>query len=566
MRARATRINIALGFAAFVAAGLPFAAPAQAVTFNLCASPGTVTMPDGVVVNIWGFSTDDGGCAPAQLPGPVLIVEEGEGVTVNLTTNTVGEPVTLEFPGQEGVAVTGTSYTFAASAPGTYLYEAGTNPGIQIPMGLYGALIVRPAGSPGQAYGDPATAFDVEQVLVLSEIDPELNNLSNPNTFDRTLYNPVYWLINGEAYPDTDPVSAPPDSVLLLRYLNAGSMHHTMTLLGLRQRLIAVDSDPLVDAPNPNLSLDIVSHTIPSGQTADALVDAPAAPGRFALYNRQMRLTNALPSNPAHFPGGMLTFVTVPAQLFFATVANTTVPGVLSPFDNADIYAWSGAAFARVLDGTGVGLSTTATIDALLVADFDTFYMSFATDGGTTVPTLALVQDEDIVKYDAGTWSLYFDGSAVGLGDGGGEDVDAFEILGDGSVLISTRGAPTVPGLVTPPSPQDEDLLHCVGTFPTPGTCMWSLYFEGSDVGLSTTAAPVDEDIDGVAVSEVSGVDVYLSTVGTFATSTLSGESNDVLVCNDATTGPATSCTSFSLFLDASAEGLGGNIGALDLP
>ncbi|MEB0014969.1 multicopper oxidase domain-containing protein, partial [Glaciimonas sp. Cout2] len=68
-----------------------------------------------------------------------------------------------------------TSYTFTASRPGTYLYEAGLVPNgqHQVAMGLYGALIVRPAIS-GQAY-DATTAFDDEAVLVISEIDPALN-------------------------------------------------------------------------------------------------------------------------------------------------------------------------------------------------------------------------------------------------------------------------------------------------------------------------------------------------------------------------------------------------------
>ena len=59
-------------------------------------------------------------------------------------------------PDQTGVAAGGgtTSYTFTAGAPGTYLYEAGLIPGsqYQVAMGLYGALVVRPAGLPDQAY------------------------------------------------------------------------------------------------------------------------------------------------------------------------------------------------------------------------------------------------------------------------------------------------------------------------------------------------------------------------------------------------------------------------------
>jgi len=580
MCANATRRIAGLSFVAVATGSLLFAAPAQAI--NLCAGAGTVTMPDGVSVDIWGFALDTGGpgCDVA-IPGPVIDVTQGDPLTVNLR-NTLAESVAIEFPGQAlppdtiGAGPGGgtTSYSFTPEAPGTYLYEAGLNPGIQIPMGLYGALIVRPAGDPGQAYDDATTAFDVEQVLVLSEIDPALN--SDPGGFDRTLYDPVYWLINGKAYPDTDPIPVPPDNTLLLRYLNAGSTHHTMTLLGKRQRLIAIDSDPLVGTPD--LSQSVASQTIPAGQTTDALVIAPAAPGRFPLYNRQMNLTNALPGNPAHFPGGMMTFITVPAQLFFSTAGNSAVPGVCpttapNACDDADIYAWSGAAFGRVFDASGVGLLAGANIDALVVVDFDTFYMSFTTNEGTAVPTLGTVQDEDIVKYDAGIWSMYFDGGDVGLSGSANEDVDAFEILADGSIVISTIGPPTViPAIPTPPTPQDEDLLRCVGTFGSTSTCAWTLYFEGSDVGLSAAddplaVPPVNEDVDGTAVD---GSDIYLSTLGAFAVAGIpSGAAGDVFVCNGVTlesVNGTTACTSLSMFLDASAEALTANIDAFDLP
>ena len=38
------------------------------------------------------------------------------------------------------------TYSFVATNPGTFLYESGTNPEKQVRMGLFGALIVRPAG------------------------------------------------------------------------------------------------------------------------------------------------------------------------------------------------------------------------------------------------------------------------------------------------------------------------------------------------------------------------------------------------------------------------------------
>ena len=40
--------------------------------------------------------------------------------------------------------------------------------------------------------------------------------------------------------------------------------------------------------------------------------------------------------------------------------------------------------------------------------------MSFS-NANTTLPGAGTVQDEDIVEYNAGTWSVWFDGTAAGL-------------------------------------------------------------------------------------------------------------------------------------------------------
>ena len=53
------------------------------------------------------------------------------------------------------------------------------------------------------------------------------------------------------------------------------------------------------------------------------------------------------------------------------------------------------------------------------------FYLSFAAD--TTVTGLGAVQDEDVVYSSAGTWSVYFDGTAHGLTNAN-LDVDAFDV------------------------------------------------------------------------------------------------------------------------------------------
>lgn len=273
---------------------------------NLCADEGTITLPGAGAVPIWGFGEVTAGvCGPVTLPGPQLAVTEGDVVTINLT-NELATNVSLVFPGQNlapdvvGVAPGGTaSYVFTASGPGAYLYESGVDTQVQLPMGLYGTLMVRPALGPNYLYNDLATQFDQEHVMVLSEIDTDLN--AAPGAFDPLEWSPDYWLIDGTAYPDTPNISAAPGDRLALRYLNAGQDHHTMELVGMRQRIMSRDSFA------PPVRPQIVAETIATGATADAIAVVPNTPGAtIPLYSRQLAVTNA-----GLFPGGMLRFVSV---------------------------------------------------------------------------------------------------------------------------------------------------------------------------------------------------------------------------------------------------------------
>jgi FtsP/CotA-like multicopper oxidase with cupredoxin domain len=70
-------------------------------TFNLTAKAGTIYMGDGGVAYMWGFASGNG---PMQYPGPTLILNQGETITVNLT-NQLSVPVSILFPGQNVGAV-----------------------------------------------------------------------------------------------------------------------------------------------------------------------------------------------------------------------------------------------------------------------------------------------------------------------------------------------------------------------------------------------------------------------------------------------------------------------------
>jgi len=307
----------------------PQAAP---VTINLCASDGSITLADSTSVDVWGF-VETGSCTTGlvnSLPGPELRVDAGDTVTINLT-NALAENVSILIPGQTVASTGGVSGLFAAEAAanggtvtynftaleGTYLYESGSNPSIQVPMGLYGALIVD-SGVSGQAYGN---AFDQEAVLLLSEIDPALN--ADPSGFDLLEYNPTYRLINGEGYPNTANISANPGDQVLLRYLNAGFDHLSMELLGAYQQVIAKDSYTL------NNPFDVIAETIPAGSTADMLVDTTdLGEMSLALFNRNMYVTNA-----DAYPGGMLTFL----DISMPTGTQPTV-NIVSPAQGSTLY------------------------------------------------------------------------------------------------------------------------------------------------------------------------------------------------------------------------------------
>lgn len=289
------------------------------VTCELWAKTGgTLSLPGGATVNVWGYA--DSAIGAPQVPGPVLIANQGDIVTVILH-NDLGEATSLAFEGQSlpfdntGAPPLGTrSYTITASSPGAFLYEAGPLAGTQhqVPMGLYGALVVRPAGAPGQAYANPATAFTDEVALVLSEIDPALNGTpaapGNPAAFDMRNYKPKYRLINGKAYPQTDAIATTAGSTVLLRYVNAGQEPHTMALLGAYQKFLS-----LAGAELPQYRT-LTSELLGPGQSADAIVVVPPIPAgapslvRYPLYDASMRLYN----NGAAGFGGMLTFLAVP--------------------------------------------------------------------------------------------------------------------------------------------------------------------------------------------------------------------------------------------------------------
>ena len=257
--------------------------------FSLTAQPAYITQPDGQMIYSWGYGCNGAPtgfaplvngttpmtgatCPSMQIPGPTLIVTEGDSVSVTLTNNlpAAAGNTSILFPGfnvtatggvaglltQEAAPGSTVTYTFKASSPGTRSYYSGTQGDLQVEMGLYGAIIVLPINpatdstlcSNGDlqvlqrrarnnwgesdfrlstsAYDHAGTCYDREYLFQFSEMDPNIHAQALAQVtaagsctagapgcslnVPTEPYHPAYFMINGRSMPDDmDPNYAP---------------------------------------------------------------------------------------------------------------------------------------------------------------------------------------------------------------------------------------------------------------------------------------------------------------------------------------------------------------------
>lgn len=131
-------------------------------------------------------------------------------------------------------------------------------------------------------------------------------------------------------------------------------------------------------------------------------------------------------------------------------------------------------------------------------------FLSSSSDG--TAGSVAYA-DEDILRYnlDSGVWSLYLDGSDVGLK---GTDVDALHVMNDGSILLSLSYRLKIPGFG---KVDDSDIIRFIPTSTGENSAgSFEMYFDGSDYGLSRSS----EDVD--AIGFTGDGRLVISTTGSF--------------------------------------------------
>jgi FtsP/CotA-like multicopper oxidase with cupredoxin domain len=308
----------------------------KGTTFNLTAGVTYSSQPDGELIYSWGYGCTGASpspavympatvapglqfCPTAQLPGPTLIVTEGGSFQVTLTNNLppAAGNTSIVFPGLTTTAATcpaqglltcealhNGTVTYTVQVPlgsaGTHSYYSGTQPDLQVEMGLFGAVIVLPATVPanctsatGQtragtdfrqaaaAFNHPLTCYDREYLTQWSEMDPRIHRQAEAQanalagctagaagcSLNVAIepYHPNYFLINGRSMPDDmDPNYAPnypnqpyngnphmhPGELVLLRTIGQGHWQHPFHEHGNHVRILARDGHLLLAQAN----------------------------------------------------------------------------------------------------------------------------------------------------------------------------------------------------------------------------------------------------------------------------------------------------------------------------
>ena len=241
---------------------------------------GSITMDDGKVVTIWGFS--DGavdamgggnGMGNLSFPSPTMRLTEGQIAHTRLSVMDCMCLHTIHHHGIEpswqndgvghiswdvdGVYI----YQWRPHQAGSYFYHCHTNTVLHAEMGMYGAIIVDPAPNPNDPAGTKRVfaggpTYDVEVVWACDDID------SSWHTLDWTAgtcgqdegfndLEPDYFVITGVDGANS-ALTAPGVAVqmtrgqtLLARYLNTGYSPQRIHFGGLTATIVASDGRPL---------------------------------------------------------------------------------------------------------------------------------------------------------------------------------------------------------------------------------------------------------------------------------------------------------------------------------
>ncbi|MGI9596777.1 MAG: hypothetical protein ACR2QK_11490, partial [Acidimicrobiales bacterium] len=312
-----------------------------------------------------------------------------------------------------------------------------------------------------------------------------------------------------------------------------------------------LDNDDENDPPEPSTDQADIAVAVSS--------DVSAANG-----GDTVTYTVVVTNNGPDDASGVTSTVTLPAGLTFGAMNGCGNPsgttctigslanGATSQFSvsatvdlpTSGVVTATATAATTDIDSPQSNNTDTADVTATSPYDNDTVYVSSTSNGN--VGGIAF-NDEDILAYDrsTGQWSLFFDGSDVGL-----INLDAFNIVdftpGATVIELSMLTSRAVGSLGTV---DDADVIRFTGTTGAATSGTWEWVIDGSDLGIAASA----ENIDAIASSGVD--DFALSSTGNFSAGGVTAKEQDVVLFDPTATGQTTS-GSLSLLFDGSTLGM----------
>ena len=186
--------------------------------FLIARNTGEKQLADSSILKVFGFAEDLS--SHPKVPGPTLIVQEGDSVEIDLWNVSQGAPHTIHLHGldvdqaNDGVPHLSFEvlhmdhgyYRFEAPHAGTYLYHCHVASTIHVQAGMYGMIIVKERNNEKKTWTN-GFDFDREFSFLSSEID---TNWHKDEVLDHAHgdtvkvipvppYHPQWFLVNGFA-------------------------------------------------------------------------------------------------------------------------------------------------------------------------------------------------------------------------------------------------------------------------------------------------------------------------------------------------------------------------------
>lgn len=188
---------------------------------------------------------------------------------------------------------------------------------------------------------------------------------------------------------------------------------------------------------------NVASAELSFSSDVDATVNGTVVPQSMVARSQGASVTQIESLGGALLPGTSIDGFhdAGSAGLFFSIDRAQLMPdiGFVEP---SDVIAYDGSRYSLVFDGSLAGVGFGANIDAISLDVAGDLVLSF----DTTLDLGIVVADEDLVRFDGNAFAKIFDGSAIGLDPA--LDVDAVDYEAPGVFRISLDAAGDLGGVI----------------------------------------------------------------------------------------------------------------------